>query len=118
MDIFTAQYRYDGPNRLDITVSDRNTTWGRAFAPTWDMVNGVRNGTLSEEDYTNQYRTLITRRIASYSSIKKKFEHLLEQKRVVLVCFCLPGAFCHRVIFADMLQRISQHFVYRGEIQI
>ncbi len=116
MDIFTAQYRYDGPDRLDITVSNKNTTWGRAFAPTWGMVKGVQNGTLSTEDYINEYRTLILNGIAEYS--KNEFQHLLKQERIVFVCFCKPGAFCHRVLLAQMLHRIAPHFTYRGEIQI
>jgi len=37
MQLWTAQYRYPGPHRLDITVKGRDPI-GKMFAPTWDMV--------------------------------------------------------------------------------
>ncbi len=116
MDIYTAQYRYAGPDRLDITVSKKNDTWGRAFAPTWSMVMSHKNGTLTDEAYTEQYRALMMGVATSYAL--EHWAYLLTLKRVVFVCFCPPPAFCHRVILADMIQPIMPHFTYHGEIQV
>ena len=35
--VYTAQYRYSGLHRLDITVKGKDQV-GRVFAPSWDMV--------------------------------------------------------------------------------
>ena len=48
--VWTAQYQYKGPDRLDITVK----TGIKAFAPTWEMVMKSKQGKLSEEEYTEQ----------------------------------------------------------------
>jgi uncharacterized protein YeaO (DUF488 family) len=114
LDIFTAQYRYNGPNRLDITVSSKNNTWGRMFAPTWDMVMGHKRGILSDAEYTEQYHTLMHSSMAHY---KQHWTHLFNMPCVVPVCFCPAGAFCHRVVLATMIQSLNRG-VYRGEIQI
>jgi len=115
MDIYTAQYRYNGPDRLDITVSKRNNTWGRAFAPTRDIVMGHKNGTLSDKGYTEQYHAMMN------TSIKLNvvnWHHLLTLKRVTFVCFCPPDKFCHRVILANIVQVLSPDNKYHGEIHI
>jgi uncharacterized protein YeaO (DUF488 family) len=115
MDIYTAQYRYAGPNRLDITVSNKNDAWGRVFAPTWDMVTGHKNGTLSDEDYTYHYHVLMR---SSTIHDLEQWRRFVTLDRVVLVCFCPPGAFCHRVVLANMIQPIAPHFTYHGEIAV
>lgn len=91
--VFTAQYRYAGPDRLDITVKGRHDL-GKQFAPTWDMVWGYKQGRLSQEEYTARYRFLLN------SVEKPRWEELLARRRVVLVCFCQAGAFCHRLLLA------------------
>lgn len=49
MDIWTAQYQYPGPHRLDITVKGQDPI-GRLFAPTWDMVN-TKDAILIEDNH-------------------------------------------------------------------
>ncbi len=116
MDIYTAQYRYVGPDRLDITVSNKNTTWGRAFAPTWDMVMGHKNHTLSDDDYTEQYCALMHTSLLNYP---EHWKYLASLERVVLVCFCVPNAFCHRVILANIVKLTKPTLTtYHGEIQL
>lgn len=116
MDIFTAQYRYTGPDRLDITISTKNTTWGRAFAPTWEIVRGHKNKVLSDEAYTRQYHRLMHESRVQHPA---HWEYLFGLKKIVLVCFCTPGAFCHRVILANMIQSFTTiNSTYHGEIQV
>ena len=107
--IYTAQYRYSNSDRTDITIK---SGW-KTFAPTWDMVMGLKNGTLTEQEYTEQYRQLM---------IKSRTEHyhdwwsLLLRDEVTLVCFCRKGAFCHRVLLAKLLEEWYPNLCeYMGE---
>ncbi len=61
-DIWTAQYRYNGPDRLDITVKGNHPV-GSVFAPTWSMVRKLTNGQEAQQTYINDYRTLIKERL-------------------------------------------------------
>ncbi len=107
LQIRTAQYQYSGPNRFDVTVK----TGDRTFSPTWDMVNQYRAGILNKEEYTKQYYNLMRQ---SYRANKDKWLELLAQESVVLVCFCKPGMFCHRVLLAEILGKLGAK--YLGEI--
>jgi len=107
LEVYTAQYRYSGPNRLDITVKTGNPV----FAPTWDMVKAFKAGALSEEKYTGQYIQLMR---DSYRENKKEWLDLLDRERVVLVCFCKSGEFCHRILLANILTKLGAK--YCGEI--
>jgi len=55
--VFTAQYSYQGKDRLDITVKSGD----RTFAPTWDMVKAYKAGRITQEEYTEMYHALMRR---------------------------------------------------------
>ena len=107
--VYTSQYRYNGPNRLDITVKSGDKT----FAPTWDMVWKHKRGEITDEEYTKMYYDLMRK---SYRSHRKRWEEVLHMKRVVFVCFCKPGAFCHRRLLAEIFVKLGAS--YEGEIPI
>lgn len=91
MIVATSTCDYDGPGRFDITVKSASEPEGKLLAPTWDMVRGVKDGTLDWNEYTFRYVALVgTRR---HSQV---WRDLLLRERVVLVCFCPPGRNCHR----------------------
>ncbi len=94
MHIYTAQYKYNGLDRLDVTVKGQDPL-GKLFAPTWEMVMGIKNNTMTQEQYTQRYVQMLT--LVEWEELG-----LFAQQRgsVTLVCFCKPGAFCHRVILA------------------
>ncbi len=106
VEIWTAQYRYSGPDRLDITAGG-----GTAFAPSWGLVREYKGGYISEKEYEKKYRRAMAR---SFRERKKEWAEVLQRDRVVLVCFCPHGAFCHRVLLAQILERRGGH--YCGEI--
>lgn len=114
MDLYTAVYRYPGLDRFDITVKG-NDHLGRIFAPTWDMVRGVKNGTLTKEDYARRYMGKVTEVMANPSNI-----NILTEIRnrfpnsITLVCFCKRGDFCHRYLLALLLQGYEWG-QYKGE---
>ena len=109
MEVYTAHYSYIGSDRLDITVK----TGKKTFAPTWEMVMKTKKGLMSQEEYTHKYTELMR---ISYRENRQEWEELLARNRVVLVCFCPAGAFCHRALLAEMLEKLGAK--YMGEINL
>lgn len=111
--LWTAQYRYPGPHRLDITVKGKDPL-GSSFAPTWDMVKDYKAGFISEDVaravYIEKYEKLIADRLANDPTL---FDKILERDYVVLVCFCPATHFCHRHIVKDKLVDLGA--IYKGE---
>jgi len=105
--IYTSQYRYSGKNRLDITVKSGN----KIFAPTWNIVSKFKKGLMTKEEYTKEYYNLMRK---SYKENRNRWDELLNQDEVVLVCFCRAENFCHRYILAEILVKLGAE--YKGEI--
>lgn len=114
--VYTSRINYAGNSRLDITVKS-GTGLGSVLAPTWDMVMGLKRGTLTETQYTGQYLALTRERFANN---RAPFYQILAMPEVVLCCFCQSGAFCHRHLAVDILEKIAMRreieFVRGGEI--
>ncbi|MGG4386522.1 DUF488 family protein [Priestia megaterium] len=105
--VYTSQYSYRGEDRLDTTVK----TSDGLFAPTWDIVMGIKNKKITEEEYRKKYLNLLRQ---SYISKKDQWKKLLNKKSVTFVCFCKKGDFCHRLILAEVFQRLGADYV--GEV--
>lgn len=100
------------------TIHDSTVKTGTSlFAPTWDMVAGIKSGTLSHESYVNQYRALIK---ARFSSNKEWFSELLTEENIAIACTCASGEFCHRYLVIDALRALCKSkgipFEYVGEL--
>ncbi len=103
---------YRGADGLDITLKS-SCGLGRAFAPTqWDMVLGVKRGKVSEAQYREWYLDVLR---ASYRTRQTAWRQLLHQQRVVLLCYCRPGEFCHRQILAEVLTKLGAEV--KGEVE-
>ena len=107
--IYTAQYHYSGPDRLDITVKGGDPI-GRVFAPTWDMVNGIKKGTLSEAEYEKMYWAMMAE---SRNHHPGTWQQVWEMSEVTFVCFCPKNAFCHRNVLKDIF--VAMGCQYGGE---
>lgn len=107
LQVYTSQYKYKGEDRYDITVKTSDKT----FAPTWDMVMGTKQGKMTYKEYTEKYYELMRK---SYKNNRRKWDELLNRDRVVLVCFCRPGEFCHRILLAEILVKLGAQYI--GEI--
>lgn len=102
--LYTAQMRYSGADRLDVTVKSAGKV-GKIFAPTWEMVNMVKRATSAtkqrvEHRYTDEYYRLLLER---FKTNQMAFEHVITTASVhdiTLVCYCPAGAFCHRHLLA------------------
>ena len=123
--IYTAQYRYPGRDRLDITVKG-NCPAGKLYAPTWDMVQGIKNNNLTEEEYTGLYYNLLIQRWKEdYHDFSASMMRLVQMvqgnpatgmppRDMTLVCFCPADAFCHRHLLVKFLQH-NWSVEYGGE---
>lgn len=93
---------------VDVTVKSGI----KAFAPTWDIVMGVKQGKITQQQYTERYLNLMRR---SYKANPVEWSMLVESTIPFLIgCYCNPDDFCHRFILADILQKLGGS--YRGEI--
>lgn len=97
--VWTAQYRYGGLDRVDITVKSAPYPWN-VFAPTWDMVMEYKK-TSYKEAYVNAYDKIIAKAFMLHE--KALWELIHSDRTITLVCFCRPGDFCHRVLLANHL---------------
>ena len=111
VNIYTAQYKYSGEDRLDITVKG-NDPIGRIFAPTWEMVRLYKDYK-NEINYVRSYHLLMQR---SYRINRKIWEEILNRDSVTLVCFCKENSFCHRYLLAEYLEKCGGK--YLGERSI
>lgn len=89
----------------------------KAFAPTWEMVKGIKEHTLSEEEYTKQYIFLMRK---SMVDNRDKWLALLEKPEFAIACYCGPNDFCHRFVLKDILLKLAKQknieIEYCGEI--
>ncbi len=109
MKLYTAQYRYSGSDRLDITVKGKDPV-GKAFVPTWKMVIGSKEGKISWDKYQQMYRELMQ---TSYRENRDIWDDFLSRDELTLVCFCESGANCHRYLLAGYMEKLGAE--YMGE---
>lgn len=114
---YTAQMavaaKLSGMYTLDITVKGRHPI-GSAFAPTWNIVMGHKEGRITDEQYTEVYWQLMRK---SWQNNRGIWNTLLKDtKEVVLLCYCRPGNFCHRLVLANIFEKMGA--VNLGEITL
>lgn len=106
--LYTAQYRYPGRDRLDITVKG-NCPAGKLYAPDWDMVTGFKTNNYTEEEYTGMYYKLLIDRWKTHGHEMIKLVEIVNgtpdmpARDLTLVCFCPAGSFCHRHLLVAFL---------------
>lgn len=106
--IYTAHYSYSGNNRVDITVKGNDPIWS-PFKPTWEMVMGVKNGTMTYDEYANKYLTILA------NVPINTWNKLFAMEEVVFVCFCSQKAFCHRNILTNYIcNLLGERVAYIG----
>ncbi|MNC08969.1 hypothetical protein D3C75_565810 [compost metagenome] len=68
---------------------------------------------ISNDEYKKMYIDLMRK---SRKENPERWNEVLSMKRVVLVCYCEEGLFCHRILLAKMLEKLGGK--YMGEISI
>ena len=101
--LYTAQYRYPGRDRLDITVKG-NDPAGKLYAPTWPMVRDVKSGALPEDWYEGIYYDLLIERWKTNGAEMHRLVDMVRDRDITVVCFCPAGQFCHRHLLVKFLQ--------------
>jgi hypothetical protein len=115
--LYTAQYRYSGPDRLDITVKG-NCPAGKLYAPTWSIVRGIKAGVITEAEYSEQYYKLLIQRWENEAGKEEMLRMVKmtkdEGRDITVVCFCAPATFCHRYLLVKFMDYNFQ-VPYGGE---
>lgn len=108
--IKTARIGYKGkPGEtvLDTTIKSASTLVEKAFAPTWEMVMGFKNGHITWEQYAEQYYALMRHR---YSLNPAIFHEVVKRDTIVLMCYCnKANRQCHRYLLQEILQKLAIH---------
>ena len=112
MNLYTAQMRYSGKDRLDITVKSA-TGEARLVAPTWGMVNAFKSGKINERQYIKLYDAILERNGNEFTKwLQTEWPH----DTVTFVCYCPAYTFCHRRLLAGWIQdEFGWPFVYIAE---
>lgn len=102
---------------LDITIKGA-TGLGTLLAPSWELVNGIKQQTLPPEAYQEQFLNLLRSR---YRQRQADFLKLLTPGTTTnFACYCKPFDFCHRYLAIRVLQQIAErHSIpcqYKGEL--
>ena len=121
MVLFTIQVgRWRLARDKQIEMVDTTVKSGESmFAPTWDMVLGHKNKTVSDEEYTRLYRQ---RMIESWKANRPQWEAFLRRTEpAAIACYCRVGVFCHRLLLKDIIEELCKkldiHFEYYGELE-
>lgn len=95
------------------------------FSPTWDLVLGHKQATLSDDEYSQQYRDLL---IHSWRTQRQKWLDFLNDndEYYALACYCRyrnedgTVKFCHRHLLVKFLEKLCSQmnlpFEYYGEL--
>lgn len=107
MNIYTIQIaKWRKAKELNIPLMDTTVKSGvSAFAPSWDIVLGIKGGTLSEEAYREVYVGILR---GTWMNQRAEWEKLLGMNDVALGCYCPPGKFCHRLILKEAVIKILE----------
>ncbi len=98
MVILTRAQIRPGVKGVDVTVKSARGL-ARSFTPTWKMVIGYKNGTLTEADYTEQYMKILDG--VSVEAWRWLYAQAAEGGEVVLLCYCRDEWFCHTQLLID-----------------
>ena len=118
----TAQFRYPGPNRIDITRGSGKAKQYVVLAPSWNLLDLARSGlwhSKNDEDRDRiwkEYEQRYTEEMrVSYRAHRATWDELLALPEAVLVCYCADVLRCHRGLLAAMLVKLGAE--YLGEVK-
>lgn len=120
MKLWTTQLaKWRVAKQRNIPLVDTTVRTGiSAFSPNWDMVTGIKIGTISEAEYTRQYQSLMREKYREHYST---WMTLCKLDEAVIACYCAAGQFCHRHLLANYLMKVCEHhqipFELMGELQ-
>ncbi len=121
MEVYTIQLaQWRKCKTLGIPLLDTTAKSGDpVFAPGRGIVNGIKYGGLTEEEYTSEY---LKQMRLSYVENPSRWNEVMEMDTVAFACYCGPEKFCHRHLLVDIYRKLCRHrgvpFVLKGEIRL
>lgn len=97
---------------LDITVKSAKGS-ARLLAPTWTLVMGLKEGKITQEQYTAHYYKILEMNLDQYivDSLAKKDRNFK--------CYCANGEFCHTYLLINyLISKYPHQFQTTPEIQL
>lgn len=95
---------------IDVTLKTKDPLAYKLFAPpSWELVQGVKNNTISEEEYTNAY---VNKLKATSSLFLNEWFHYFDKGNIALSCFCGKNSFCHRHILLNFMSQLAHEYNY------
>lgn len=92
---------------IDVTIKSPNDQCRRLFAPpSSKLVYDVKAGNITTGEYSIVYLEHLRRTSIEYYQQWLDFVKHGPDK-VILMCYCSPGSFCHRHLLADYLERFG-----------
>ena len=110
---YTAQYRYSGADRVDITVKGQHPI-GKIFAPTWNMVMGLKNSDIGWMEYCIEYADMMAK--SCHDKPVEWMSILKSNGPLTFVCFCKELQECHRWLLAGILQKMGAEYLGEREL--
>lgn len=119
MKVYTSYYAKISRNPMGlvpVSISTSTPTWFpwiteeiRCLVPGWELVNGIKTGSITQEEYTERYKE----KLASLSkdAIWEQLKSISEAngcRDLVLLCYEKVGDFCHRHLVADWLGDVDE----------
>jgi uncharacterized protein YeaO (DUF488 family) len=102
---------------MDITVKSAMWPMAKELAPTWDMVMSYKSGEIDEAEYRKQYIALLQQRYLEHKTFWLDWVRRYQDSTIVLGCYCKCGAFCHRLIAAEVLLKVANHIGIEATIE-
>ncbi len=109
--IFTSYYGNRKTRTEDIKIQISCTSPYKCdgeleiFYPPYELVNGIKTGKISEEEYTKRYLEVLEDRKKDIDTIIPTLKEFSQEKDIVFLCYCSPKSFCHRHILRDWLNK-------------
>lgn len=109
--IYTSNYsracRLDRSRYCLVRISVTKPGWFEqdgsvpALFPDFGLVQGYKDGSVSEAAYTERYTAHLNGRETAIRSEIARVKELTGGRDLVLLCWCAKGVFCHRHLFAQ-----------------
>lgn len=120
MQVFTLQlsnWRIARDRKIEV-IDTTVRSGDRLFSPTWNMVMGSKQGTITPQEYTEQYRQLM---LQSWNMERDAWRAFIRREEpLALACYCPAGQFCHRHLLVGILREVCTAskipFEYYGEL--
>lgn len=119
MELYTIQMgkwrlaKTRGIELVDITAKGGTSP----FAPSKDLVNRYHYANLSCDDYQVEYLQQMRKSVVAHNA---EWNSFIQKESAAIACYCQPGAFCHRVLLVEFLQKYAAAkgvpFSYKGEL--